>query len=98
MNDSNAAVTESLEQESADWCVTEGDLSICGTRMVEHSRKPVGVKWCFRCRKRNEFAWVVRVPDGPSYYGPDGHHECGGCGGWETDLFPGWTREYEEDR
>ena len=78
----------------ADWCESDGDVAICGTRMKEHSRTSEGVKWCFHCRKRHEFFYVVMVPDGLSYYGPsvsiDGiKDDC-------TDLFPGWTREWED--
>ena len=80
---------------TADWCEVEGDLAICGTRMKEHSRRSMGIKWCFHCRKRHEFFWVVSVPVGISYYGPDADIE--GIGSDCTDLFPGWTREWVED-
>lgn len=85
------------DDESADWCAPFDDGVICGTRMVEHSRTSRGIKWCFRCRKRVEFQFVVMVPDGPSYYGPTGWMECPNCRGHETDLFPGWfaSTEYE---
>lgn len=78
-------------QESADWCITSGGVSMSGTRMVEYSRESVGDKWCFRCRKRHEFWWVVDAPDGISYYGPNAYMAGvrNGC----TDLFPGWYRE-----
>lgn len=82
-------------EQWADWCESDGSFAICGTRMREHSRRSEGIKWCFHCRKRHEFWFVVTVPDGLSYYGPnysiDGPtREC-------TDLFPGWSREWEED-
>jgi len=83
-----------LESQTADWCDVEGDFAICGTRMKEHSRRSQGDKWCFHCRKRHEFFWVVMVPDGPSYYGPNAGIE--GIGSECTDLFPGWTREWDE--
>ena len=74
---------------SADW-----SIAICGTDMIEKSRRPEGIRWCFHCRKRHEFERVVMVPDGLSYYGPSVFIEgpkpdC-------TDLFPGWYREWEE--
>lgn len=81
--------------ESADWCEDIGGVVICGTRTVEHSRQSQGERWCFHCRKRHEFWWVVRVPDGLSYYGPTAYME--GIGRDCTDLFPGWTREGVEE-
>ena len=82
-------------ETSADWCEDYGDLTICGTDMEEASRKSMGVKWCFHCRKRHEFWLVVMAPTGMSYYGPhvEIHGETRDC----TDLFPGWTREWGED-
>jgi hypothetical protein len=79
----------------ADWCDGDDSLTICGTRMKEVSRTSQGVKWCFHCRTRQEFFWVVSVPDGLSYYGPSGSvegptNEC-------TDLFPGWSREWDDE-
>lgn len=83
---------------TADWCQPLGDAGfICGTRMREHYRRSEGVKWCFRCRKRCDMQLVVAVPDGLSYYGPTVHIECAGCGSHDGDLFPGWTREWEEE-
>lgn len=78
------------ETLSADWCAEAGALVICGTRMKEHSRDSQGERWCFSCRKRHEFWWVVMVPDGFSWYGPGARmkgiqREC-------SDLFPGWER------
>ena len=79
---------------SADWCVDNGAIAICGTDMKEHHRTTEGVKWCFCCRKRHEFWCVVYAPVGMSYYGPslciEGVKD--GC----TDMFPGWTRTWDE--
>ena len=80
---------------TADWCEVQGDLTICGTHMKELSRRSQGTKWCFHCRKRHEFFWVVSVPVGISYYGPSADLE--GIGNECTDLFPGWSREWVED-
>ncbi|RZT66772.1 hypothetical protein EV139_0899 [Leucobacter luti] len=77
-------------QASADWCAQAGGVAICGTSMKEHSRESQGDKWCFVCRKRHEFWWVVTVPDGLSYYGPEAGME--GVAKWCSDLFPGWVR------
>ena len=74
----------------ADWCETQGNLTICGTRTVEYARDAMGVKWCFHCRTRHEFWWVYYRPDGLSYYGP--HAQVEGIERHCTDLFPGWTR------
>lgn len=80
-------------ETSADWCVSDGAFAICGTAMTEHSRRSEGERWCFHCRKRHEFWWVVMVPDGLSYYGPSAHMD--GITPQCTDLFPGSYREIE---
>ena len=82
---------------SADWCASAGPLTICGTRMVEHSRRSEGIKWCFACRKRVEFHYIVMAPNGFSYYGPHAVIKCANCNTTDGDLFPGWQREWEED-
>lgn len=76
---------------TADWCVSDGVVAISGTQMREDSRTSEGIKWCFHCRRRHEFFWVVMVPDGLSWCGPTARMEgvLRSC----TDLFPGWTRE-----
>lgn len=79
----------------ADWCVESEGVVICGTHMEEHSRRSEGIRWCFSCRKRHEFWWVVMVPTGLSYYGPTAHME--GTESRCTDLFPGWYRQSIED-
>ena len=84
-----------VAEKWADWCEGDGSFAICGTDMEEVHRKSEGVKWCFHCRTRHEFWWVVMAPVGLSYYGPTGSidgikPEC-------SDLFPGWTREWEDD-
>lgn len=86
-----------MSEPSADWCAGNGNLVICGTSMAEHSRRPLGLKWCFACRKRGEFDYIVMAPTGPSYYGPYAVIKCSNCGEPDGDLFPGWTREWEGD-
>ena len=81
--------------DPADWCVTVRNLSICGTTDEETHRKPWGVRWCFHCRTRHEFWWVVYSPIGLSYYGPRGAVE--GVKPDCSDLFPGWYREWSEE-
>jgi hypothetical protein len=79
-------------------------VTIChGPTMEEASRTPMGVKWCFKCRSRNEFQWIVIAPVidwnneasiAAAYWGPVAHSECGRCKKHGGELFPGW--EYAE--
>ena len=80
-----------MSERIADWSAESGGVTICGTAMTEHSRRSEGERWCFRCRKRHEFWWVIMVPDGLSYYGPEADME--GVTKWCSDLFPGWVRK-----
>lgn len=83
------------DEQSADWCEDiGGGVVVCGTDMEEESRRSIGLRWCFHCRKRHEFWRVVMAPVGLSYYGP--HVEFQGHGSDCTDLFPGWSREWDE--
>lgn len=84
----------SAAEKLADWCTEVDGVVLCGTDMVEHSRRSLGNRWCFRHRRRHEFWHVVMAPAGLSYYGP--HVEIRGEVDDCTDLFPGWTREWEE--
>lgn len=85
-----------MSEQVADWCEPLGDNGfICGTDMVEHSRRSLGERWCFRHRTRHEFWHVVMTPAGLSYYGP--HVEIRGPQSDCSDLFPGWSREWEDD-
>lgn len=77
--------------DTADWCEDHGSVVICGTDMIEHSRRSEGLRWCFKHRRREEFWWVVMAPAGLSYYGPTAHME--GPTDECTDLFPGWYRQ-----
>ena len=85
----------SATETVADYCHDYGNFVICGTDMEEVKRESEGKRWCFHCRKRHEFWWVVMAPVGLSYYGPSAHMEGvrDGC----TDLFPGWFRASSED-
>lgn len=80
---------------TADWIVSDGNITICGTHTVEHSRESMGDKWCFHCRRRHNFDWVVYAPEGFSYYDP--HAAVEGVTPECSDLFPGWTRAWSED-
>ena len=76
-------------------------VMIChGPEMEESSRASMGVKWCFECRSRNEFQWIVMAPvidwnhEATIYaamWGPTAHSECGNCGEHAGELFPGWV-------
>lgn len=70
-----------------------------GPQMEEASRTPMGTKWCFKCRTRAEFTWIVKAPvidwdDDNSIaaatIGPYAHSECGNCKQHAGELFPGW--------
>lgn len=73
-------------------------VTVCaGPPAVEHSRKSMGVRWCFKCRGRHEFAWVVKAPpidlDDPAMcclWEPYAHSECSACKQHAGELFPGW--------
>jgi hypothetical protein len=67
---------------------------ICTTPMREIHRETVGVRWCFVCRKRREFVYVVTATIEPSYYDPNPAIECTVCGRIDGDLFPGRSREW----
>ncbi len=75
--------------------------AICGEALEEVHRRPDGEpRWCFQCRARRVFELVVMAPvpdrENPSYYGPEPHIECPVCRTWNTDLFPGRERAWED--
>lgn len=77
-------------------CETYGNLTIChGPAMEVIRRDSEGVKWCFHCRKRREFFYIVTAPVEPSYYGPNCDIRCGTCNTSDGDLFPGCERSWE---
>lgn len=66
-------------------------LIICPGPSVEIARRPIGLSWCFRCRKRLPHDYVVLddPPERqPSYYEPVGIRECTRCSEDHTS-FPG---------
>ncbi len=76
--------------------VRSGGLTMCFEPMEDVKREPDGDRWCFRCRKRREFVFVVSRPVDPmSYYGPNYSIECTVCHLGGGDLFPGREREWE---
>ena len=66
-----------------------------GPEMREVKRESKGEKWCFHCRKRREFWFIVTAPAEPSYYGPNADIRCGHCNTSDGDFFPGHEREWE---
>lgn len=82
-------------------------VTIChGPAMEERSRDSMGVRWCFKCRKRAEFFWIVMTPvinlDDPdslyaAMWGPTAYSECGNCKRHAGELFPGWTYRWEDE-
>ncbi|HVX57390.1 MAG TPA: hypothetical protein VHA37_06685 [Candidatus Saccharimonadales bacterium] len=70
-----------------------------GPPMEEASRTAMGVKWCFKCRTRAKFSWIVMAPVidwddensiSAAMVGPYAHSECGNCKQHAGELFPGW--------
>lgn len=87
--------------------VDGAQVVIChGPAMEETSRTSMGVKWCFKCRGRHEFEWIVLSPvidweDEASIWaaawGPTAYSECGGCRQSMGELFPGWSYRWDDD-
>lgn len=79
-------------------------IHICWEPQEETYRRPDGTRWCFTCRSRQPFDYVVMSPvedrDDPdtwSYYGPTPHIECATCHTHDGDVFPGCSREWSDD-
>jgi hypothetical protein len=67
-----------------------------GPEMVEVVNRLDGkTRWCFTCRTRREFRYIVTAPTEPSYYGPNADIKCSHCKTSDGDLFPGREREWE---
>ncbi len=76
----------------------ETTVHLCYTPMREYRRIPLGERYCFHCRKRRTFTDVIMVPTDPmSYYGPTSKIVCDVCGQQDADVFPGWSRSYEDE-
>lgn len=83
------------------------NVVICrGPVMEEASRNSMGVKWCFKCRKRAEFNWIVMAPVidwndeasiSAAMWGPTAHSECGNCRQHAGELFPGWSYRWDDE-
>jgi hypothetical protein len=68
-------------------------VHILHTPMEEVDRRSDGERWCFVCRTRREFAYVLFAPVEMSYYGMTRKIECTHCHTTDSDLFPGRERE-----
>ena len=51
-------------------------LVICRTPMKVVHRESLGERWCFQCRARVEFVYLVWDTVEPSYYEPNPGIEC----------------------
>lgn len=67
-----------------------------GPAMKEVVRRRDGEpRYCFKCRTKREFQYIVTAPIEPDYYGPIADVRCGACNASDGDLFPGRQREWE---
>lgn len=77
-------------------CVEIAGAVVCGGGpMQELKREDLGERWCFVCRKRKPFVFLITAPIEPSYYEPNASVECD-RGHYDGDLFPGRYREWVE--
>lgn len=75
--------------------VDAAEVYICrGPVMEEVHRESLGTRWCFRCRGRTEFDYVVTAPKVPSYYGPTPSVQCA-SGHHDGDIGFGGSREWD---
>ncbi len=60
-------------------------------------------RWCFHCRRRQTFEYVVERPicitgdETGCWYGPTRSIECAVCHTTDGDCFPGTQREWADD-
>ena len=69
---------------------------VCRTPMEEIHRESLGDRWCFHCRRRHEFVYLIRATVEPSYYDPTPSIQGLPCGAQDGDMFPGHEREWGE--
>lgn len=76
--------------------IGEQPVTIChGAAHEEVKRESLGVRWCFGCRSRQQFWFIVTAPVVPDYYGPSVAVRCGHCKLSDGDCFPGRYREWD---
>lgn len=67
-----------------------------GPTRVVHREGNGESRWCFQCRARAPFEYVVAAPTDPeSWYGPTPSIQCQ-AGHLDGDLFPGRAREWKD--
>lgn len=78
-----------------------GGLVICGrgAQKVVRDEKDGDERWCFKCRKRREFRFIVTaaVDWEHDYYGPSGSVRCAVCHSNDGDCFPGTYRMWGDE-
>lgn len=73
------------------------------TPMEEVWREDWKERWCFTCRKRLTFEYVVSIPicitgdETGCWYGPTNSIECPNCHRTDADCFPGTSREWSDE-
>ena len=69
---------------------------VCAPEMREVHRETVGVRWCFHCRERVEFVFVVLdTVEKPTYWDPIRAIRCSACNTTDGDCGFGRSREWE---
>lgn len=79
-------------------CLTsdDGTVTICGPGATEEVvRRDDGERWCFQCRARVPFQFVVTRDVEPSYYEPNPSIRCAPKGHYDGDVGFGAVREWE---
>lgn len=78
-------------------CIGVGPAIVCTTGPTkEIHREGLGDRWCFGCRRKVEFVYIVTdVVAEMSYYDPWPSVECVPSRHHDGDLFPGRYREWE---
>ena len=73
-----------------------GTLHICRVEgeWKKTKRRPRR-RWCFTCRAYTIYELWLYCPTGLSWYGPTPAWKCRVCKK-EDDLFPGWSRTWDE--
>lgn len=77
-------------------CTRVGNAVIChGGSQVELIRRNDGVRWCFSCRGRHEFEFILTGDAEPSYYEPNPSIRCTNCNADDGDCGFGSFRTWE---
>lgn len=71
-------------------------IALVAKPLYEVFRHADGERWCFVCRARRAFDYVVQAPVGLSWYGPNQRIVCTSCQTTDGDCFPGTEREWTD--